>query len=408
MISPRGELYRRGVVFIISLVWQCGFLTAALGCPYSIRDAGFIVRDPAPYRLTVFVNDRTPSKKQLAQWLMQAADDYLCDSNVEVEVVNLDQQPSHEANPHLDSPARENLPTALLLSPQDDAISLPGLGPDMASKEAVQEVVRSIVVSPKREELTAHIVTHWCVVVLVRGADAVENPRVAQAVTAAKNAVLGTTTEMGQKIANAPYIITLSPGDAAERVLMWSVGLEPGNTAQARVAVLFGMGRRIGPVLSADKISKAILVDTFLLLGRNCTCTMDPRWLLGPATPLVWGEDLQRQVYDELGFDPNSPAVAATLGGVWTSLDTAGSQGGDGGPDAGSTEDRFALPASPGYIEFSVAPQETEAPGATRTDSAPPTIEQRSLRVVLGLILALVLIVLGGSVILLLRRSRTA
>ena len=89
---------------------------------------------------------------------------------------------------------------------------------------------------------------------------------------------------------------------------------------QARIAVLFGMSRRIGPVLSANVVSVSLLKNVFALLGRNCTCTSDPAWLLGPAAPLVWGQDGERTA------------------------------------DADSTQLTFPPPVGPGYIKFSIEP----------------------------------------------------
>jgi hypothetical protein len=191
---------------------------------------------------------------------------------------------------------------------------------------------------------------------------------------------------------------------------MWSLGLASENQAQARIAVLYGMSRRIGPVLGPDVVSASLLQNVFALLGRNCTCTTDPDWLLGPAAPLVWRRDLQQQVYDELGFDPNSPEVAATLGGVWTSLASLGSQDGEPTTDADGTQATFPPPLRPGYIEFSIEPgtgegQEANWPAAPDADVT-ATVEQRSLHVILRMGIILALLVAGGSIALWLRQRR--
>ncbi|GAG03961.1 unnamed protein product, partial [marine sediment metagenome] len=267
-------------------------------CPYAIRDAGFIVREPSPYRLAVVVNDQTPSRDKLTQWLAEASDTYLLESNVRAELVNLDRQLPAELSDEFASLVPRDLPAAMLLSPRDGAVRVPGLRRATVSRQTILAMVQSAVVSPKREEILTHIITDWCVVIVVTGSDAAENRRLGQAVAQASNEVVGTTTEMGQKVESAPHIITLAPDDATERVLLWSLGLASGDQAQARIAVLFGMSRRMGPVLSADMVSVSLLNNVFALLGRNCTCTTDPDWLLGPAAPVVWRRDLQQQVYD--------------------------------------------------------------------------------------------------------------
>ncbi len=396
------EISRGFIVFTVGLIGLCGFLPAALSCPYSIRDSGFIVREPRPYRLSILINDDTSSKDKLAGWLTEARQQYLSNSNVEAEVVNLDYPPTSAWDEDLVAQAPESLPAAFLISPRNRTLRLRGLGPNSLSRQAVQEVVRRVVLSPKRTELTDHIISDWCVVVLVKGADTRENQRVTQIVRTASNAVVGKITTMGHKIEKPPYMMTISPEAAAEKIFLWSLELTPDDDSQARLAILFGMGRRLGPVVVASDISEAVLTNAFLLLGQNCTCTTEPGRLLGPVTPLIWGEDLHKQVYEDRGFDPTHPSVAATLGGVWTSLDTFGSEN-DRSQDAA---DRSLPSLSPGYVEFSVEPETKATEADSPTDNGSPTIQQRSLHIVIGLTVALALIAVGGTAILLLRRNR--
>ncbi len=406
MRPTRPILYQQVLILATSLVCVCAFASAARGCPYSIRDAGFIVREPSPYRLALVVNDQTPSRDKLTQWLAEASETYLLESNVRAEVVNLDRPLPTELGDDFASLVPQELPAAMLLSPRDGAIRLPGLSPETVSQQAVLEIVHSAVISPKREDILAHIITDWCVVIVVTGSDAAENRRLGQAAAQASSSVVGTTTEMGQKVETAPHIITLAPDDPTERVLIWSLGLASGDQAQARIAVLFGMSRRIGPVLGPDVVSASLLKNVFALLGRNCTCTTDPGWLLGPAAPVVWRRDLQQQVYDELGFDPNSPEVAATLGGVWTSLASSGSQDGEPTTDADSAQASFPPPLAPGYIEFSFEPGEGQEANWPAGPDAAVTVEQHSLHTILRLGIILVLIAAGGSIALWLRQRR--
>jgi len=200
MLSIQRILRRAAALLAIGIIGLGSFQFAALGCPYSIREAGFIVRDPIPYKLTVFVKDDTAATEQLAQWLESAADQYLSNSNVAAEVVNLDQEPDHAARRYLEALALKSFPVAVLISPRDKALCLRDLSLSAVSAKAVEDVLRGAVVSLQREQLVARIITDWCVVIVVEGTDAVENQRVAQAAIAAGRAVVGATTEMGEKI----------------------------------------------------------------------------------------------------------------------------------------------------------------------------------------------------------------
>ena len=52
------------------------------------------------------------------------------------------------------------------------------------------------------------------------------------------------------------------------------------------------------------------------MLGRSCSCTTDPRWLSGPAMPLVWEPEMEKAVEDELGFDPQNPDALKSIAEV--------------------------------------------------------------------------------------------
>ncbi len=396
MIAARRLVSRRHVLLAIAAMWLFWFVPAALGCPYCIQEAGFIVRESSPYKLVIFVRDETPLKDELAQWLASASDAWLRESNVEAEVVNLGQQPRHEARRQFDELSPEHLPAAILISPQQKAMLLPSLSGSDLSEHAVGEAVSEVVVSPVREEIIEHIITDWCVAIIAEGADAAENRRLKTEVAAAAEALVGFRTEMGYKIEKPPHIITISPDDPDEEVLIWSLGLKASATGKAQVAVLFGMIRRVGSVLPAEEVTEMTMLDIFRLLGRSCACTSDPSWLLGPAAPVIWGQDLDLRVRDQFGFDPNSPAVLNTLAGVWISLGEA---------DAEAAE-RALPPAETGYMEFPVEPQQTKGEGADLS-GAEPTAAQRGRRVLFIVAAALACMAIIGTVIILLRQRRS-
>jgi len=384
-------------LLVVAAVWLVGSAPAALGCPYCIQEAGFIVHEPDPYQLVVFVRDRTPRKDELAQWLAAASEVWLRESNVEAELVNLDQQPHHEARAYFDELNPQRLPAAILVSPRQQAMLVPGLSGSALSQDAVGEAVSALVMSPAREEIIAHIITDWCVVIIAEGADAAENQRLQSECAAAAQDLVGFRTEMGHTIEKPPHIISIAPDDADEAVLMWSLGLTEGNTGKAQVAVVFGMVRRVGAVLPAAEVTEMNMLDLFRLLGRNCACTSDPTWLLGPAAPVIWGQDLDLRVRDQFGFDPNSPAVLNTLAGVWVTLAEA-----DAEPAA-----QALPPAQTGYMEFPVEPLPTTTAGP-QSSATEPTPAQRSRRALCIAVAAVAGIVIIGTAIILLRQRRGA
>ncbi len=361
MTRGRQSVWLQRVLVGLAVISLGGLVPVARGCPYGVRDAGFIVREATPYELYVFVADRTPRADQLPRWLTAASTKWLAEANIEAEVVNTERQTGHEGMSYyrkLGSPA---VPTAILVSPRDRTMILPAFDSNGVSEPAVDRLVRRVVSSPCREEIADYIVKHWGVILLVKGTDQGENELAQEVVAAAANAIVGTRTEMGGIVKLGPYVTTVSGQDVAEQVLLWSLELDKGN--RTRAAVLFGMERRLGPVLEGDDLTEAQLLNLLRLLGRNCTCTTDPTWLLGPAAPLVWGVDRQTEVLDEMGFDPNSPAVASTLAGVWTTV-------GETGRLRETAQTGARAPRIRGYMEFALEPEPTDEEASLEGESA--------------------------------------
>ncbi len=370
--------------------------TVALACPYTIRDAGFIVRDPSPYRLCICVADRTPGREHLDEWLRDSAAELLAEANVEVETVNLDHDPDHEATAGLASPELRELPAAVLVSPGGDALRMPGPATDRMADEQLLALVGAVASSPKRDELKAHLVDNWCVTVLAEGSDTTANQRARAAAKAAGEEIVGKSTELGQVIETEPHLLAVAADDPAERLLIASLGLADGDPADPRLAVVFGAGRRLGPVLQGAEIAKRPVLEYLEMLARSCTCTSDPGELLGPSVPLVWDADTRARAREALGFDPEKPEVRMVLAGVWQSL---------AAPDRSASE---PFGYTDEYVEF---PVETSAQPPGVTGELPEAKAPLGTRVAHLLIVLLAGIgVVGAAVggVLFLRRTKSS
>jgi len=338
MQAPTMSIRSIPIALIVAL---CGLMRPATACPYSIRDAGFIVREPTPYKLYVYLDGSRHDAAAARDALKKAARRLeLSESNVAVECIDIHSQADHKAMRYL--PDGASLPSAALVSSSDRVFPI-GHVKQALDEPGARGFVASVVSTETRENVARYVLDGWCVVLLVEGSDAAGNAQARRAVEEAARGVVGLRTEMA-RIERAPHVVVMGPGASGDPVLAWGLGLATGRQAEPQAAVVFGMGRRLGPALGGEAITTDALAGLFQLLGTNCTCTSDPSSLMGPAAPLVWGLSRQQAVMDTLGFDPNSPAVATTLSGVWRTigeLDAAGSRGIEMGPGAGYSE--FAL-----------------------------------------------------------------
>jgi hypothetical protein len=352
-----------------------GATAQAWACPYSIRDSGFIIRDPVPYRVVWLARGAAPDALAATRLLHdKVAAQVLDQANVQPELLDTKGEPEHPLRAKLEALATGE-GQAFLAAPDDRVTEAP---PSSSSirEQALKDTLRQTVNSPKRQEIVREIIAHWCVVVVVEGADAAQNAAVVRAATDAAGQLVGFKPEMGDPIRAAPPVVRVRAGDPGERITRWSVGLEEGDLREARACVLFGRGRRVGPVLTAAQATTGRFLELFRLLGKNCTCTADPTWLLGPALPLNWGNETRQRVREALGFDPDNPNVAATLSGVWKTFRAR---------DSALVPGETVPEATTGYMEFNLEQQATPPapqgdPDAPRDGDQGAGLERRSWR----------------------------
>jgi hypothetical protein len=55
-----------------------------------------------------------------------------------------------------------------------------------------------------------------------------------------------------------------------------------------------------------DERAVTAIVNT---IGLNCECGLDRKWMQGTMIPQKWDEDVQKRFANQLGFDPESPAI---------------------------------------------------------------------------------------------------
>ncbi len=307
-------------VFVLTaFVTVCIVPLDAWGCPYSVRDVGFVDLDSPPYRIYLLVRDDTPDRETLAGAFKDASSTLLAHSNVEAEIVNLNEQKDHPALEHLRLRELAAPPAAILISPTGRSILLPIFDEKKPFKESVSASLEKVVASPTRDEIAKNIVKAWCVILLVQSHDAAENARAEEAVSEAMDDFAVLMSHEGKTAEERPYLILLPPNSVAgDEILLWSLGLLGGEVRGPHAVVLYGRGRQIGPVVEGESLTRNSLLHVMNTIGKDCGCDADQRWLSGTSIPMRWGRDLRQEVVKYLGFDPDNPIVKAAVSGIWS------------------------------------------------------------------------------------------
>jgi len=383
---------------------------------YTVRDVGFVDIGDIPYRLYYYIREDTP--EALTSTFKQISYAALIDSNVKVEIINADQQKDHSAMEYLHFWEIKSFPAAILVSPEGQSLVLPiSVGRDLHNsqranpnepfKKTVWSALESVVVSPKREEILQHIIKAYSVVLLIQGKDDAENKRTQEVAAGAIEEIAGIMSQMPKPIKEPPRLVVIPPElFSQERILLWSLGVNENEMSEPHVAVLYGRGRQIGPLLKGETITENVVFNILSVIGSACECGLDKRVLRGTMLPLRWGEKVQSKVTRLLGFDVESPMVKMEMSQI-LSMGTSF-----------RTEDEGTVDPLEGTlygyreetVEFESEPTVAMIPPAQlrRPDSAGSASSKTGLtfRVALFIVGGMVVLILVGGVFIILRAQR--
>ena len=291
------------IVFCVALV-ICLDGSVGWACRYNVLEVGFIDLGIEPYRLFGYVT--TEMSAESVSTFRDGVEAALIDANVQFELVYADRDADHSALRHLASHGIEAFPAAVLVSPDGQSLPIDLSGPNPSLRAALD----GILTSPTRAEILEKAAGGYGVVLVIEGPDETANTLARDAAEGAVHQVGAQMEFMPKPIAGVPQVVTLAAEDVPnEKVLLWSLGAEPVDINEPHAAVFYGRGRWIGPLFRGEQITKRNLERVLFVIGADCECGLDHRWLQGTMLPARWDEGLQAKVAETLGFDPESPMV---------------------------------------------------------------------------------------------------
>jgi hypothetical protein len=302
--------HRRLVLAIC--MWGCLQAQSVFACRYNVRETGFVDLGVEPYFLYGFVGQDTSA--DVVSSFKEISDANLIDSNIRVEIIDTVQQKNHPAIKLLDKWALRELPAAVLVSPDGQSLPVALRAPGKSLKEVLLSELDGILSSPKREEIIQEVIKAYGMVLLIKGPNAEENDKAKQECAAAIEQVSDEIGMMPKPIAHPPVLITLdSESFSKEKVLLWSLGLEAKKITEPHAVVLYGKARWIGPLFKGEEITEYNLASVLFVVGADCECGFDYRWLQGTMLPARWDEKRQAQIAENLGFDPENPMIKSEM-----------------------------------------------------------------------------------------------
>ncbi len=391
-----------GVFLLLCII--CSALV--FGCIYNVRDIGFADLAPYPYRLFCFIQDNTHQRVVAA--LQQISYATFLDSNIKVEIINVNQNKSHPAIEYIRFWEIESFPAAILLSPMGRSLALPLSAPHNSFDKAIRSSFNQAISSPIREEILDHLVKSYCVVLLIEGKNKAENSKAYELASRINRKIAKIMGQLPKRIEEPPRIIVIRKELIPEEsVLIWSLGIEGNQVYKPHIAVIYGRGRRIGPLLIGEKITEDRLYKILSVIGLSCDCGLDKKWMMGPLLPLRWDEKIQSDVVKFLGFDAENPMIKTEMSSI-ISLDLFKQTEDDELKDnLGDIFDEYSEEA----LEFEAEPDaERVSPAKLHELTSSETTQSKSglnLKTILyGMGIIVLLILAGGSFVLIRARKK--
>ncbi len=297
-----------GKIAVAVFLWGCLQAESAWACRYNVRDVGFADLGTEWYYFYGYVDSNTPA--EVVGEFKEISTAALMDSNIRAEIIDVDQQKDHLAMKYVDLEQIRSFPAAVLVSPEGQWLNVAVVKPGEPFKQTLWSALDEISFRGKRNEILQQISEVYGVVLLIEGTDAKENKIARQAASAAIEII---STEMGmmpKAIGKPPVLLAISPDlFDQERILLWSLGLNAEKIHRPCAAVLYGRMRRMGPVMTDNEITEDYLSRILAVVGADCECGLDRKWMLGAMLPVRWDQKMQTQTAKALGFDPENPMV---------------------------------------------------------------------------------------------------
>jgi len=300
----------------VLLAFLCTFwwIGPASACRYNVRETGFVDLGMEPYVLCGYVDGNTPA--DVTAGFKKIPDAALAESNVIFRLIDTDKQKDHPAIKYLD-PNSQSVPCAVLVSPDGQTMPISVTAPGEPFEKSLRSAVDKILSSPKRSELLQEVAKMYGVIMVIEGPDAEENEKAKKAASAAVEAVASQMEYMPKEIANPPSLIVMDSNCLEdEDILLWSIALEPKDVNETLAIIVYGKARWIGPLFRGEQVNEDDLASILFVIGADCECGFDYRWLQGTMLPAKWDREVHELAVESLGFDPESPMIKMEMSSI--------------------------------------------------------------------------------------------
>lgn len=270
----------------------------SMACRFTVREIGFSTLSRDVY--TIAVVDRQANANDLLWNSYRNKNDI----NLRLEILHSELDAHHPTVKLLKS-KNFTFPATFLISPDGKILEL--------NRNSFAEKYRLIKDSPVREELREVFTETFAVVLWVKGKNSDRNNEAKHKIEHECAAIKNIIPNMPKQVKNGPTYLQISKEKLVqEQVLLWCLGVD--SLPENPVAfVIYGRGRIIGEALSFQEIMEGKIYQYMSMIGADCECGLDRKWMLGRQIPFWWPAESRQHLTNTVGFDVNNPMILAEM-----------------------------------------------------------------------------------------------
>jgi len=271
-----------------------------LACRYTVREIGFSSLSNSIYSVVLIDGDIKPRAPEYSHIRKQ-----LSNSNISLIVLDPTKDQEH---PAIKRAKQEGIsfPINILWSPQDNRIYQP-------KEQNVEKLIDEILQSPLRDKMSKLFYNNFAFTILVDSPDKGMNSNALSILQKACDDITNRMPNMPKQVKNGAQVLRISFSQWEEEdIILWALGID--DIPDTPVAfIIYGRGRIIGNLIDYQSINNQEVFKRLAMIGADCECGLDRKWMLGPQIPMNWSAENRQLLADELGFDVDNPMVLAEM-----------------------------------------------------------------------------------------------
>ncbi len=289
------------IVALFSISMHCE------ACRFTVREIGFSALSQTNYTF-VIIDNTTASNATL-----EALHTYKKNSNI--GVLHLNESVDYN-NPIVQLAKKKGVvsPSIFFLSPNNHIYIIEDNIQDGIKWKQVEKLFKTTVLeSPLREKLRIDSEKTFAQVICIAGVDQEKNKDAMQLINIACRELHEIMPLMPKEVAIAPSVLRITEDEFnQERVLLWSLGVDS-LAKEPQAIIIYGRGRVMGNILNYNQIKDSLVFKYLSMIGADCECGLDRKWMLGVQIPMVWDRNCRQNLAVELGFDVDNPTILAEM-----------------------------------------------------------------------------------------------